>query len=62
MRISWHCKIGKNVGWKMVYSFQGKDEKKKHGENSTCFHLKHHCGKEVGHFSVKCIQTANTTT
>ena len=30
---------------------------KKHGEFSTYFCLKHHCGKEVRHFSVQCIQT-----
>ena len=27
MRISWYRYIGKNVGWKMVYTFLGKDEK-----------------------------------
>ena len=37
------------MGYKIVYNFQGKDEK--HGEISTYFRLKHHCGKEVGHFS-----------
>ena len=30
---------------------------KKHGEISTNFRLNHHCGKEVRHFSVQCIQT-----
>ena len=45
---------GKNVGWKMVYNFPGKDEKKNR-ETSTYFCLKHHCRKEVGHFSVQCI-------
>ena len=33
---------------------------KKHGEISTYFHLKHHCGKEVGHLSVQWIQTKTT--
>ena len=33
---------------------------KKHGEISTFFRLKHHCGKEVRHFSVQCIQTKTT--
>ena len=44
-----------NVGWKMVYNFLGNNEK--HGEISIYFRLKHHCGKEVWHFSVQCIQT-----
>ena len=30
---------------------------KRHGEISTYFRLKHHCGKEVRHFSMQCIQT-----
>ena len=37
-----------NVGWKMLYNFLGNVEK--HREISTYFHLKHHCGKEVGYF------------
>ena len=44
--------IGENVGWKMVYNFLGKDEK-----TWTYFRLKHHCGKELRHFSVQCNQT-----
>ena len=43
-----------NVGWKMVYNVLDND--KKHGEIDTYFRLKPHCGKEVGQFSVQCIQ------
>ena len=31
-----------------------------HGEISLYFRLIYHCGQEVGHFSVLCIQTKNT--
>ena len=41
LRISCHRKIMKNVGWKRVCNFLGKDEK--HGEISTYFCLKHRC-------------------
>ena len=50
-RISWH----RYGDWKMVYNLLGKDEK--YGEISTYFRLKHHCRKEVPHFSVQFIQT-----
>ena len=43
-RISWHHLIEKNVGWKMVYNFLGKDEKNP-GEISTYFRLKHRVSK-----------------
>ena len=48
MRISGHRKIEKNMGWKRVYNFLGKD--KKHGEISTYFCLKHRCGKKSAIF------------
>ena len=32
----------------MVYNFLGNDEK--HGDISSFFRLKHHNGKEAGHF------------
>ena len=41
----------------MVYNFLGKDEN--HGVICTYFLLKHHCGKEVRHFSIQCIQAKN---
>ena len=44
----------------MVYNFLGKDEKTQRNLYLLC--LKHHCGKEVGHFSIQCIQTKTTTT
>ena len=53
MRISWHLKIGKNVGWKRVYNFLGKDEKTR--RNLYLLLLKTLLWKEVGHFSVQCI-------
>ena len=48
------------MGWKMVYNFLGKDEK--HGEIFTYFRLKHHCGKEVGHFSNTVYPNKNHVT
>ena len=46
--ISWHRSIGKMWAAKCCITFWVK--MKKHGKFSTYFHLKHHCGKEVGHF------------
>ena len=51
---------GKTVGLKMVYNFLGKDEK--HGETSTYFRLKIHCGKEVGHFPCSVSKLKHVTT
>ena len=46
--------IGEKCGLENgVYPFWVK--MKKHREISTYFCLKHHCGKEVIHFSVQCI-------
>ena len=42
----------------MMHNFLRKDEK--HGEISTYYRLKHHCGKKVGHFSLQCFQTKTT--
>ena len=46
------------MGLKMMYNFLGKDEKA--WRNPTYFRLKHHCVKEVGHFSIQCIETITT--
>ena len=59
MRISWHRSIGKNGGWKMVYNFLCKDEKKTR-RNIYLLLLKTSVWKEVPHFSVQCILTETT--
>ena len=46
MKIPGIVRSGKNVGWKMVYNFLGKEDEKKNGEISSYFRLKHPCGKE----------------
>ena len=58
IRISWHRKIGKNVGWKMVQNFLGKDENTR--RNLYLLSLKTSLWKKVRHFSVQCIQTKTT--
>ena len=50
---------GKNVGWKMVYNFLDKDEKKTL-RNLYLLSLKTLLWKEVGHFSAQCILTKAT--
>ena len=51
MRISWHC-VDREQIWVGKWYITFWVKMKKHGGISTYFGLKHHCGKEVKHFSV----------